>query len=116
MLYSPRIKRVINLKAHSGNDFQFCGRADPTVSLQLRIVAVAGLTASEERVGIECGQRQALGEPTWQVRIRHERPTERDQVGIALRQDPLGASLVVLAGDNDRPREARTNGLAEFLS
>ena len=50
-----------------------------------------------------------------QVRIRHERPTERDQVGIALRQDPLGAHLVVFAGDNDLPREARTNGLAEFL-
>jgi len=69
------------------------------------------LIAAEERVAIEAGERQSLGESTRQVRIGDERPTEGDEIGIALGDDPLGAPAVVVARTMiGRVKRARSTG------
>src|SRR5712671_6906658 len=85
-----------------GNACYSCDSDSPFIE---RIICVATSVESVKRVTIIRIQRQPESDALWQVGIRDEMPSERDQIRIALCNSSLGSVRFKTPSRNNLSRE-----------
>src|ERR1700733_998790 len=71
------------------------------------IISVPLRPAIVERSAIVRIEGEVMTQPFRKIRIREKVPAKRDEVGIALRKNCLGARCVKAAGSDHRPSKQR---------
>src|SRR5258708_4891978 len=79
------------------------------------VIGVPVVATTEERGSVELGHWQTFSQTARGIRIGYEWATERNHIRIAALEDPIGLGAIVMAGNDDRTTEPRTDFLAELL-